>query len=87
MRTTEGNKKIQIITRNAQPLIPCDECGAKPAVQTCTECQWSGMKRAGFVKGVLKPMDVMKTCSCPLSTRPGPVFVAIPVTGNARTAC
>ena len=39
--TTDGNKKIQIITRNAQPLIPCDECGAKPAVQICTECQWN----------------------------------------------
>jgi len=38
--TTEGYKKIQIIARNAQPLIPCDECGVKPAVQICTECQW-----------------------------------------------
>ncbi len=23
--TTDGEKKIQIITRNAQPLIPCDD--------------------------------------------------------------
>jgi hypothetical protein len=38
--TTDGNEKIQIITRNAQPVIRCDECGAKPAVQICTECQW-----------------------------------------------
>lgn len=37
---TDGNKKIQIITRNAQPIIPCDECGEKPAAQICTECQW-----------------------------------------------
>ena len=37
---TDGNQKIQIITRNAKPLIPCDECGEKPAVQICTECQW-----------------------------------------------
>ena len=37
---TDGNKKIQIITRNAQPIIPCDECGLKPAAQICTECQW-----------------------------------------------
>jgi hypothetical protein len=38
--TTERNKKIQIIARNAQPIIPCDECGLKPAVRICTECQW-----------------------------------------------
>lgn len=38
--TTEGNKKVQIIARNAQPLIPCDGCNSKPAVQICTECQW-----------------------------------------------
>ena len=37
---TDRNQEIQIIARNAQPLIPCDECGAKPAVQICTECQW-----------------------------------------------
>ena len=30
-----------LITRNAQPLIPCDECGVKPAVRICTECQWN----------------------------------------------
>jgi len=37
---TGGNKKIQIITRNAQPVIPCDDCGVKPAAHICTECQW-----------------------------------------------
>ena len=30
--------KIQLISRNAQPIIPCDECCAKPAVRICTEC-------------------------------------------------
>jgi len=44
----------------------------------------SGMKRVGFVKGVLKPMDVMRTCFYQLSTHQGPVFVAIPVNGNGR---
>ncbi len=39
--TTDGNQEIQIITRNAQPLIPCDECGEKPAVEICSECQWN----------------------------------------------
>ncbi len=37
-----GNEQIQILTRNAQPIIPCDECRAKPAVQVCSECQWDG---------------------------------------------
>ena len=37
---TDGNKKIQIITRNAQPIIPCDECDQKPAAQICSACQW-----------------------------------------------
>ena len=38
---TEEKKNIQIIARNAQPIIPCDECGKNPAVQICTECQWA----------------------------------------------
>ena len=33
-------KKIQTIARNTQPVIPCDQCSAKPAVQICTECMW-----------------------------------------------
>ncbi len=37
---TNVNKKIQLITRNAQPIIPCDECGLKPATQICCECLW-----------------------------------------------
>ncbi|MEE4112859.1 MAG: hypothetical protein V2I40_08600 [Desulfobacteraceae bacterium] len=32
--------KIQILARNAQPIIPCDGCNAKPAVVICTECMW-----------------------------------------------
>ena len=40
--TIEGNKKIQILARNAQPLIPCDECNNNLAVQICTECQGDG---------------------------------------------
>jgi hypothetical protein len=39
---TEKNKTIQIVARNAQPLIPCDECGQKPAVEICQQCQWDG---------------------------------------------
>lgn len=38
--TTDANKKIQIVSRNAPPLFPCDQCGEKPAVQICSECQW-----------------------------------------------
>lgn len=32
--------EIQILARNAQPVIPCDECRSKPAVTICTECAW-----------------------------------------------
>ena len=32
--------KIQIIARNAQPIIPCDGCNAKSAVVICTACMW-----------------------------------------------
>jgi len=34
--------KIQILARNSQPIVPCDECGKFPAVQICTECQYGG---------------------------------------------
>ncbi len=34
--------KIVILARNSQPIIPCDECGERPAVEICTECQWDG---------------------------------------------
>lgn len=40
--TTNVKNRIQIITRNAQPIIPCDECSVKPATQICCECQWDG---------------------------------------------
>ncbi len=33
-------EKIVILARNAQPVVPCDECGERPAVEICTECQW-----------------------------------------------
>lgn len=33
-------EKIVILARNAQPIIPCNECGKRPAVKICTECQW-----------------------------------------------
>ena len=36
------DKKIQIISRNAPPIIPCDHCKSKPAIQICTECMWDG---------------------------------------------
>ena len=36
-----GKEKIRVLARNAQPIIPCDECSKKPAVQICTQCQWS----------------------------------------------
>ncbi len=35
-------EKILILARNSQPIIPCDECGERPAVEICTECQWDG---------------------------------------------
>jgi len=34
--------KIQILARNSQPIVPCDECGKFPAVRICTECQYGG---------------------------------------------
>lgn len=36
-----GREKIRVIARNAEPVIPCDECSQKPAVEICSECQWS----------------------------------------------
>lgn len=32
--------KIMLLSRNAPPIIPCDICKEKPAVEICTECQW-----------------------------------------------
>lgn len=31
---------IIILSRNAEPIIPCDECGNFQAVLICTDCQW-----------------------------------------------
>lgn len=36
-----GKEAIHVLARNAQPIIPCDQCRQKPAVQICTECQWN----------------------------------------------
>ena len=36
----ESTEKIRLIARNAQPIIPCDECASHPAVEICIECQW-----------------------------------------------
>lgn len=33
------SRRIKLLARNAQPIIPCSECGEHPAVQICTECQ------------------------------------------------
>ncbi|NOQ46263.1 MAG: hypothetical protein GQ559_06280 [Desulfobulbaceae bacterium] len=33
---------IILLSRNAEPVIPCDECGKYPAKHICTECQWDG---------------------------------------------
>lgn len=38
----QGKKTIQVLSRNTEPLFPCDECGKHPAVQICTSCQWDG---------------------------------------------
>lgn len=34
--------KIQLLARNAPPVIPCSECNDRPAVAICTECVWNG---------------------------------------------
>ncbi len=36
----EGNKKIQIVSRNTQPPILCDVCNKNQAEIICTQCQW-----------------------------------------------
>ncbi len=38
----KGKKKIQVLSRNTQPIIPCDACGKFPATRICTACQWDG---------------------------------------------
>ncbi len=34
--------EIQLLARNAPPIIPCSQCEANPAVTICTECAWNG---------------------------------------------
>lgn len=41
-QVARGKENIQVLARNAQPIVPCDECGKYPAVNICTECQWDG---------------------------------------------
>ncbi len=36
----EKKAKIQVLSRNTQPVVPCDVCGEKEAVEICTQCQW-----------------------------------------------
>ena len=31
---------IVLLSRNAEPIVPCDECKKFQAVQICTDCQW-----------------------------------------------
>lgn len=31
---------IILLARNAEPIVPCDNCGKYPAKHICTECQW-----------------------------------------------
>lgn len=33
---------IILLARNAEPVVPCDNCGNYPAKQICTECQRDG---------------------------------------------
>lgn len=33
---------IIILSRNTEPIVPCDECSLFQAVHICTECQWDG---------------------------------------------
>jgi len=33
---------VQLLARNEAPQISCNECGAQPATQICTECAWNG---------------------------------------------
>jgi len=33
---------IIILSRNTEPIIPCDVCGEFQAVHICTDCQWDG---------------------------------------------
>jgi hypothetical protein len=38
----DDHQKIKILSRNSQPIVPCDECEKFEAVQICTECQCDG---------------------------------------------
>ena len=34
------SEDIILLARNAEPIVPCDNCGKYPAKHICTECQW-----------------------------------------------
>ncbi len=38
------DEDIILLARNAEPIVPCDECGKYPAKYICTECQWNGIR-------------------------------------------
>lgn len=38
----DDHATIKIISRNSQPIVPCDKCGEFPAVKICSECQCDG---------------------------------------------
>lgn len=35
-------KPVELLARNRQPVILCDECGKNPATEICVMCQWDG---------------------------------------------
>ncbi|MCP4756792.1 MAG: hypothetical protein GY866_38510, partial [Proteobacteria bacterium] len=40
--TSDITEKINLLARNTEPLVPCDECEGRKATQICCECQWDG---------------------------------------------
>ena len=39
----ELKEKIILLSRNSQPVVPCDVCGEREAVTICADCQWQGL--------------------------------------------
>lgn len=40
--TPDVENSINLLSRNSQPMIPCEKCGKHPATEICSECQWDG---------------------------------------------
>ena len=38
----QSKKPVELLARNEAPLIPCDECGSRPAEMICDACNWEG---------------------------------------------